>query len=83
VSTASDEADDHLRGSLPLREHYRLTRAHLTAALSRAAEEGWAERRAGNSFFLANIQRMNRVRRLLSYRSMLDRTRNPQHCREH
>jgi DNA-binding GntR family transcriptional regulator len=164
-------ADEHLRGSLPaqvsesyLRERYRLTRAQLTAVLSRAAEEGWAERRAGygwgfspvlstqesleqtyrvrlalepaallepgyrldaetagklraaeerllagaiatdsadalhergvrfhetivgasrNPFFLATIQRINRVRRLLSYRSMLDRTRYPQHCREH
>jgi DNA-binding GntR family transcriptional regulator len=164
-------AEDHLRGSLPrqvsesyLRERYRLTRAQLTAVLSRAAEEGWAERRAGygwgfspvlstqesleqtyrvrlalepaavlepgyrldpdtaarlraaeerllagaiatdsadalhergvrfhetvvgasrNPFFLATIQRINRVRRLLSYRSMLDRTRYPQHCREH
>ncbi len=36
-----------------------------------------------NPFFLATIQRINRVRRLLSYRSMLDRTRYPQHCREH
>ena len=38
---------------------------------------------SGNPFFLATIQRINRVRRLLSYRSMLDRTRYPQHCREH
>ena len=147
-----------------LRERYRLTRAQLTAVLGRAAEEGWAERRAGygwafspvlstqesleqtyrvrlalepaallepgyrldadtadrlrageerllagaietdsadalhergvrfhealvgasgNPFFLATVQRINRVRRLLSYRSMLDRTRYPQHCREH
>ena len=164
-------ADDHLRARIPaqvseshLRERYRLTRAQLTAVLGRAAEEGWAERRAGygwgfspvlstqesleqtyrvrlalepaallepgyqldvetaerlraaeerllagaidtdsadalhergvrfhetivgasrNPFFLATIQRINRVRRLLSYRSMLDRTRYPQHCREH
>ena len=164
-------ADDHLRGRIPgqvseshLRERYRLTRAQLTAVLGRAAQEGWAERRAGygwafspvlstqesleqtyrvrlalepaallepgyrldadtadrlrageerllagaietdsadalhergvrfhealvgasgNPFFLATIQRINRVRRLLSYRSMLDRTRYPQHCREH
>src|SRR5215207_3832312 len=47
-------ADDHLRARIPaqaseshLRERYRLTRAQLTAVLGRAAEEGWAERRAG------------------------------------
>jgi DNA-binding GntR family transcriptional regulator len=164
-------AEDHLRGKLPgqvsesyLRERYHLTRSRLTAVLSRVAQEGWAERRAGygwafspvlstqesleqtyrvrlalepaallepgyrlhsemagrlraaekrllagaietdsvdalhergvrfhetivgasgNPFFLATVQRINRVRRLLSYRSMLDRTRYPQHCREH
>ena len=47
-------ADDHLRGRIPgqvseshLGERYRLTRAQLTAVLGRAAQEGWAERRAG------------------------------------
>lgn len=164
-------AEDHLQGRLGeqvsesyLRERYGLTRAQLTAILSRAAQEGWIERRrgygwalspvlttpesldqtyrlrlalepaallepsyhldhdaaarlraveerllsgaietdkadamhergvrfhetivaaSGNPFFLETIRRINRVRRLLSYRSMLDRSRYRQHCREH
>jgi DNA-binding GntR family transcriptional regulator len=38
---------------------------------------------SGNIFFLETVRRINRIRRLLSYRSMLDRTRYGQHCREH
>ncbi|MXQ14341.1 GntR family transcriptional regulator [Microvirga makkahensis] len=38
---------------------------------------------SGNLFFLEAIRRINRVRRLLSYRSMVDRTRYRQQCKEH
>ncbi|WP_207460264.1 GntR family transcriptional regulator [Azospirillum sp. SYSU D00513] len=38
---------------------------------------------SGNPFFLETIRRINRLRRLLSYRSMLDRSRYYQQCREH
>lgn len=38
---------------------------------------------SGNPFFLETVRRINRVRRLLSYRSMIDRTRYRQQCREH
>lgn len=38
---------------------------------------------SGNPFFLETIRRINRVRRLLSYRSMLDRRRYDRQCREH
>jgi DNA-binding GntR family transcriptional regulator len=38
---------------------------------------------SGNSFFIDTIKRVNRVRRLLSYRSMQDRARYPEHCRQH
>ncbi|MBP7532360.1 MAG: GntR family transcriptional regulator [Ottowia sp.] len=38
---------------------------------------------SGNAFFIDTIRRVNRVRRLLSYRSMRDRTRYPEHCRQH
>lgn len=38
---------------------------------------------SGNPFFLDTIRRLNRVRRLLSYRSMLDRRRYSQQCEEH
>lgn len=164
-------AEDHLAGRLPdqvsetsLRERYGLTRAQLTALLSRAAQEGWVERRpgygwafspvlstpesleqtyrvrlalepaallepsyhlereaaarlraaeerllagaietdtafalhergvrfhetivgaSGNPFFLETVRRINRIRRLLSYRSMLDRSRYREHCRQH
>ena len=36
-----------------------------------------------NPFFIDTIRRVNRVRRLLSYRSMQDRTRYVEHCRQH
>lgn len=36
-----------------------------------------------NSFFIDAIKRVNRVRRLLSYRSMQDRKRYKQHCEQH
>ncbi|HEX7889743.1 MAG TPA: GntR family transcriptional regulator [Ramlibacter sp.] len=38
---------------------------------------------SGNPFFIDAIRRVNRVRRLLSYRSMQDRQRYKQHCRQH
>ena len=38
---------------------------------------------SGNPFFIDTIRRVNRVRRLLSYRSMQDRKRYKQHCRQH
>lgn len=38
---------------------------------------------SGNAFFIDSIRRVNRVRRLLSYRSMQDRARYPEHCRQH
>lgn len=38
---------------------------------------------SGNPFFIDTIRRVNRVRRLLSYRSMRDRKRYVKHCRQH
>ncbi|MFM0203661.1 GntR family transcriptional regulator [Paraburkholderia fungorum] len=38
---------------------------------------------SGNSFFIDTIKRVNRVRRLLSYRSMQHRERYAEHCRQH
>jgi DNA-binding GntR family transcriptional regulator len=38
---------------------------------------------SGNPFFIDTIKRVNRVRRLLSYRSMRDRTRYREHCEQH
>lgn len=38
---------------------------------------------SGNPFFIDTIKRVNRVRRLLSYRSMQDRSRYRQHCDQH
>lgn len=38
---------------------------------------------SGNPFFIETLRRVNRVRRLLSYRSMKDRQRYEQHCAEH
>ncbi|MDW5442912.1 GntR family transcriptional regulator [Polaromonas sp. SM01] len=38
---------------------------------------------SGNAFFIDTIRRVNRVRRLLSYRSMRDRTRYVEHCHQH
>jgi DNA-binding GntR family transcriptional regulator len=38
---------------------------------------------SGNPFFIDTIKRVNRVRRLLSYRSMQDRERYPEHCKQH
>lgn len=36
-----------------------------------------------NPFFIDTVRRVNRVRRLLSYRSMRDRKRYKQHCEQH
>ncbi|MBF5014536.1 GntR family transcriptional regulator [Burkholderia pseudomultivorans] len=38
---------------------------------------------SGNSFFIDTIRRVNRVRRLLSYRSMQDRARYGEHAKQH
>ena len=38
---------------------------------------------SGNAFFIDTIRRVNRVRRLLSYRSMRDRKRYVEHCKQH
>ena len=38
---------------------------------------------SGNPFFIDTVRRVNRVRRLLSYRSMQDRKRYKQHCEQH
>jgi DNA-binding GntR family transcriptional regulator len=38
---------------------------------------------SGNAFFIDTIRRVNRVRRLLSYRSMKDRSRYKEHCQQH
>jgi DNA-binding GntR family transcriptional regulator len=38
---------------------------------------------SGNPFFIEAIRRVNRVRRLLSYRSTQDRKRYKQHCEQH
>lgn len=38
---------------------------------------------SGNVFFIDAIQRVNRVRRLLSYRSMRERSRYREHCEQH
>lgn len=38
---------------------------------------------SGNAFFIDTIRRVNRVRRLLSYRSMRDRSRYVEHCQQH
>lgn len=38
---------------------------------------------SGNPFFVDAIRRVNRVRRLLSYRSTQDRKRYKQHCEQH
>jgi DNA-binding GntR family transcriptional regulator len=38
---------------------------------------------SGNPFFLDAVRRINRVRRLLSYRSMVDRKRYRRQCEEH
>jgi DNA-binding GntR family transcriptional regulator len=38
---------------------------------------------SGNAFFIDTIRRVNRVRRLLSYRSMQDRRRYKEHAKQH
>ena len=38
---------------------------------------------SGNRFFIDTIRRVNRVRRLLSYRSMQSRARYAEHCKQH
>ena len=38
---------------------------------------------SGSTFFIDAIRRVNRLRRLISYRSMKDRSRYQAHCKEH
>lgn len=38
---------------------------------------------SGNIFFIDTIRRVNRARRFLSYRSMQDRSRYKEHCKQH
>jgi DNA-binding GntR family transcriptional regulator len=38
---------------------------------------------SGNTFFIDAIQRVNKLRRLISYRSMKDRKRYEEHCHQH
>lgn len=38
---------------------------------------------SGNTFFIDAIRRVNRLRRLISYRSMKDRKRYKEHCHQH
>jgi DNA-binding GntR family transcriptional regulator len=38
---------------------------------------------SGNTFFIDAIQRVNKLRRLISYRSMKDRKRYKEHCHQH
>jgi DNA-binding GntR family transcriptional regulator len=56
----------------PLELHNRGVRFH------EALVEG-----SGNAFFIDSIRRVNRVRRLLSYRSMQNRKRYKEHVRQH
>jgi DNA-binding GntR family transcriptional regulator len=43
----------------------------------------WLVGASGNAFFIDPIKRVNRVRRLLSYRSMQHRERYKRHCKQH
>jgi DNA-binding GntR family transcriptional regulator len=70
-------AEQHLlnggiESDTPLQLHERGVRFHETLV------EG-----SGNAFFIDAIRRVNRVRRLLSYRSMQDRKRYKEHARQH
>ena len=70
-------AENHLleggiESDTPLQLHDRGVRFH--EALVEAS---------GNAFFIDTIRRVNRVRRLISYRSMQDRNRYKQHARQH
>jgi DNA-binding GntR family transcriptional regulator len=56
----------------PLQLHDRGVRFH------EALVEG-----SGNAFFIDTIRRVNRLRRLLSYRSMQDRKRYKEHAKQH
>ena len=61
-----------IESDTPLQLHDRGVRFH--EALVEAS---------GNAFFIDTIRRVNRVRRLISYRSMQDRNRYKQHARQH
>jgi DNA-binding GntR family transcriptional regulator len=64
--------DGGIETDTPLQLHNRGVRFH------EALVEG-----SGNAFFIDTIRRVNRVRRLLSYRSMQDRKRYKEHARQH
>lgn len=64
--------DGGIESDTPLQLHDRGVRFH------EALVEG-----SGNAFFIDTIRRVNRVRRLLSYRSMQDRKRYQQHAKQH
>jgi len=75
-------------------EHCRATELHMLAGGIETASADELHNRgvrfheslveaSGNPFFIDTIKRVNRVRRLLSYRSMKQRERYPEHCRQH
>ncbi len=64
--------DGGIQSATALQLHDRGVRFHEALA------EG-----SGNAFFIDTIRRVNRVRRLLSYRSMQDRRRYLQHTQQH
>lgn len=64
--------DGGIDGDSPDRLHERGVRFHESLVEA-----------SGNPFFIETIKRVNRVRRLLSYRSMQDRSRYRQHCDQH
>ena len=61
-----------IESDTPLQLHDRGVRFHETLV------DG-----SGNAFFIDTIRRVNRVRRLLSYRSMQDRKRYKEHAKQH
>lgn len=64
--------DGGIETDTPLQLHDRGVRFH------EALVEG-----SGNAFFIDTIRRVNRLRRLISYRSMQDRKRYKEHARQH
>src|SRR6187402_2161952 len=64
--------DGGIETDTPLQLHDRGVRFHETLV------DG-----SGNAFFIDTIRRVNRVRRLLSYRSMQDRKRYKEHAKQH
>jgi DNA-binding GntR family transcriptional regulator len=69
-------------------EHHLLQGGILTDTADQLHDRGVRFHEAlveasGNAFFIDSIRRVNRVRRLLSYRSMKDRKRYKEHCKQH